>query len=107
MKGHQDIIVTRSEKLSMMKQLRRDLKDLTLLMNKAESLLPLLSDKELREMMPKDLPKIDEPKAVKVVKKKKMPAKLKNKAVKEKPDEDEKAKLEAALKRIEEQLGNL
>jgi hypothetical protein len=101
LKGYQDIIVTRNQKMSEMQTLRRDLKELTMLMNKAEALLPILSDKELQEMTPKELPKLE---AVKVVGKVKASAKS---APTPKPKVDDRDRLENALRRIEEQLGNI
>jgi hypothetical protein len=105
LKSYQDIIVTRSQKMSEMQTLRRDLKELTMLMNKAEALLPILSDKELQEMAPKELPKLE---AVKIVGKAKASAKsAPTPKLSPKTKVDDRDRLENALRRIEEQLGNI
>jgi hypothetical protein len=53
LKIYQQLVITRSQKLSLIAQLRREMKEITVLLNHAESLMPVLSDKEIEEMAPK------------------------------------------------------
>ena len=53
LKVYQQLVIIRGQKLSLIAQLRRELKEITLLVNHAESLMPVITDKELEEMAPK------------------------------------------------------
>jgi hypothetical protein len=54
--GHQQLKIVRSEKLSLMNALRQQMKELTLLINRAETLMPQLTEAEVQELQPKPLP---------------------------------------------------
>jgi hypothetical protein len=53
LKGYHDLVRLRGEKLSHMNQLRRELKELTVLVNRVESLMPQLTPAELEELQPR------------------------------------------------------
>jgi hypothetical protein len=63
LRQHQKIQETRQQKLQMMNELRAELRGLTLLINRAEQLMPMLSDKEFQELQARHAP----PKEVKKV----------------------------------------
>lgn len=67
LKHYQRMLETRSRKATMLKGLRREMKELTMLLNHVEELLPTLTKGEVAELRPilKDLPS---------AKKQKMPA---------------------------------
>ena len=61
LKSYNSLHRIRSKKRTMMKMLRRELKDLTLLVNRMEELLPSLTKKEIRELQKNEpLPKLEE-----------------------------------------------
>jgi hypothetical protein len=61
LRGYQELLRVRSEKVSHMHALRQELRELTVLINRAESLLPVLTEREVEELNPKqELPKIVE-----------------------------------------------
>ena len=102
LKGYQELLVIRSEKLGLMNQLRRDLKEITLLMNRAEALMPVLDDAEIKQFVPQELPKL-EPRT-------KLKPKRSDQQIEQKPVQQaisEKERLEIALQRLEERLGNI
>lgn len=53
LKGYHELLRIRGEKLSHMNQLRRELKELTVLVNRVESLMPQLTPAEMEELQPK------------------------------------------------------
>jgi hypothetical protein len=53
LRAYQQLLVIRSQKRSLYNDLRRDLKDVTLLLNKAEQLLPTFTQQELEEFAAK------------------------------------------------------
>ena len=53
LKGYHDLLRIRGEKLSLMNDLRRQLKELTLMVNRAEQLMPIFTERELAELQPK------------------------------------------------------
>ena len=57
LRGYQELIKIRNEKLGLMSTLRRQMKEVTVLLNYAESLMPQLSERELAELQPKAAPK--------------------------------------------------
>lgn len=60
LRGYQRLSQIRSEKATMLKALRRDLKDLTMLVNRMEEMLPALSQAEVEELnpAPQELPEV-------------------------------------------------
>jgi tRNA A37 threonylcarbamoyladenosine synthetase subunit TsaC/SUA5/YrdC len=60
LRGYQELLKIRGEKLTHMNHLKTQLRELTLLLNRAESLMPQLTEREMMELQPK-------PVAVKVV----------------------------------------
>jgi hypothetical protein len=79
MRGSRQLVRIRSEKQTMLKALRRELKELTMLINRLEQLTPALSEAEMQEMQPKkpELPAIlaPQPKVVRKAAKKAAPKK--------------------------------
>ncbi|HIH24443.1 TPA: hypothetical protein HA251_05390 [Candidatus Woesearchaeota archaeon] len=56
--GHQKLKVLRGEKLSLMNDLRQHMKELNVLINRAETLMPELTEAEAAELQPKQLPQL-------------------------------------------------
>lgn len=56
--GHQKLKVLRGEKLSLMNDLRQHMKELNILINRAETLMPELTEAEAAELQPKQLPQL-------------------------------------------------
>jgi len=127
LKGYQNLLVIRGQKLTMMNQLRSELRQLTVLINRAEQMLPVLTERELAELNPsktqKELPVLDENwmrkenrKVFIAAPKKKITAEvpLPKTSLPPAPREakpvqkmTELERLEAALSSIEEKLGNI
>ncbi len=55
--SYQELKIVRNEKLSMMLHLRQQMKELNLLLNRVETLMPELTDAEAKELMVQPLPK--------------------------------------------------
>jgi hypothetical protein len=53
LKGYQELLRIRSEKISHMNALRMQLKEMTVLLNRAEMLMPQLTENEVAELQPK------------------------------------------------------
>lgn len=136
LKGYHELLRIRGEKLTHMNALRNQLKELTILVNRAEALMPTLTERELEELQPRAAKPLQmrpakpaapaKPEGIWVKKgnRKVFIAAPKQKVVSEVPvavpqlDAPESAKpqprkltelekLEAALKGIESKLGNL
>jgi hypothetical protein len=58
LKGYHDLLRIRGEKLTLMNDLRRELKELTMLLNRAEALMPQFTERELMELQPKPAPQV-------------------------------------------------
>lgn len=58
LKGYHALLKIRGEKQTHMNMLRTQMKELTVLINRAEQLLPQLTEREIAELQPKALPKI-------------------------------------------------
>lgn len=71
LKGYQQLVRIRGEKISLMNDLRRELKEITVLLNRIEELTPTLSDAELAEMQAEG---IKAPKGKKKGRKQELPA---------------------------------
>ncbi len=56
--GYQELKILRSQKLSEMNTLRTEMKELNLLLNRLDSLLPELAESELREFSTQPLPNL-------------------------------------------------
>jgi hypothetical protein len=129
LKGYQQLLIVRGQKLTLMNDLRHELKELTVLLNRAETLMPQLSQQEIAELTPKPVPK---PVPAAPVKPEPVKAKQGNRkvfvaapvkkviteAVPVQPAQEPQApvvpprmteleKLEAALSEVEAKLGNL
>jgi hypothetical protein len=106
LKTYQQLLQIRGEKLHLINSLRKELKEITVLLNQAEQLMPVVSEKELAQMLPKKVPEQEKV----IVQKQKMP-KIKGKEdvfiaiPKNKPVELQ--RLEDQLADIESKLGNL
>jgi hypothetical protein len=129
LKSYQHLMLVRKQKLELMSSLRRQLKEITIILNQAELLLPALSEKEMQDLLPKKAPiKPPQPKPEEqqvVVPKRQvlkernvyigMPKPFKPQQVvpqaapppQQKATPDEFAKLRMALAEIEEKLGNI
>jgi len=108
LRGYRQIIVSRNEKLTLMNQFRAELKEVTVLLNRAESLMPVLTEREVQELQPSVEDAIVEKR-----KEKKLGAKKQEKNIyvqlsevmpKKKTDVE---RLEEALMQIEKKLGNI
>jgi hypothetical protein len=129
LKGYQQLLAIRGQKLSLMNDLRRQLKELTLLLNRADALMPQLTAQELAEfnqrkdVIPRPVPKPIAKPAPKKARDVFVPMPRKQVVTEiSLPKEDlpaledtpapvkrmsELEKLEDALKRVENQLGNI
>lgn len=56
LKGYHALLKVRGEKQTHMNMLRTQMKELTMLINRAEALLPQLSEREIAELQPKAKP---------------------------------------------------
>lgn len=76
LRGHQHLAQVRSEKLTLQKSLRRELKEITMLMNRMDELIPQLTKSEVQELNPSsDLPALERSKRPATRSKKKAPTK--------------------------------
>lgn len=59
LKSYQHLLKVRGEKETLMRSLRKEMKELTILVNKLEEMMPTLSDEELKMLLPeKELPPV-------------------------------------------------
>jgi hypothetical protein len=79
LRRYQELLKIRGEKQTLMKSLRNDLKELTVLVNVIEDSMPTLTQSELNELGPHDLPALDAGKKKKGGKKKNSRKKVKRK----------------------------
>jgi len=52
LRGYQELLRVRSEKATLMNQLRREMKEVTVLLNRLESDMPILTEREMAEFNP-------------------------------------------------------
>jgi hypothetical protein len=64
LKSYHDLLKIRGEKVTQLQRLRTELRELTILINRAESLMPQFSDQELAQLAPPPAPKAPAPKPV-------------------------------------------
>lgn len=125
LRSYQQLLEVRSKKKTMLKSLRRELKELTMLVNHLEQYLPTLTKAEVKELQPvlKDIPapkskKGAEPKVVsgpavyvgkpeKDVKKHESKKVFSREEIKQEREKSELEKLEEKLQAVEKKLKKL
>lgn len=106
LKGYYQLLAIRKLKREIMENLKREIKELTIILNKVESDLPIISEKEVRLLIEpevKQQPQIEK-KMVKFKEPQKVEVEIGDRVSKE---VSRLAQLENALKNVEQRLKNL